>query len=338
MTLRYCDGFDHYAIADAVLKWPNGTATSGYAMGTGRFGTGQSMIVHENRGSYRKELGGTSRTWIAGAAIKCTSMSYKVLLYEFLDQSTQQVGIRFDDVGHLVAQRGDGTVLGTSSWYGSINVWYYVEAKVYVDNSAGSVEVKVNGTTVLTVTGADTQQSANNYCTAFGLSYWTGLGTPDLYMDDVYVCDSLGATNNDFLGDVRVETLMPSGAGNSAAWTPSTGSNYACVDETTANGDTDYVSSSTVDQTDTYAMGNLVTTSGTIKAVQYVLEARKANAGSRSVAAVARIGSTDYAGTGQQVLDLYRFLTEVKETSPATSSAWGIAEVNGMEYGQKVSA
>jgi hypothetical protein len=36
----------------------------------------------------------------------------------------------------------------------------------------------------------------------------------DNAIDDLYVCDSTGSTNNTFLGDVRVDTVRPIGAGN----------------------------------------------------------------------------------------------------------------------------
>lgn len=50
-------------------------------------------------------------------------------------------------------------------------------------------------------------------------------------------------------------SLLPTGAGNYSAWTPSTGAtHYTLVDETTCNGTTDYVSTSGVGNRDSYTV------------------------------------------------------------------------------------
>lgn len=50
-------------------------------------------------------------------------------------------------------------------------------------------------------------------------------------------------------------SLLPTGVGNYSAWTPSTGStHYTLVDETTCNGSTDYVSTNTLNNRDSYSV------------------------------------------------------------------------------------
>jgi hypothetical protein len=50
------------------------------------------------------------------------------------------------------------------------------------------------------------------------------------YFDDWYICDATGATNNDFLGECRVETLTPN-SDASGNWTANSGGDlYAMVD------------------------------------------------------------------------------------------------------------
>ena len=56
------------------------------------------------------------------------------------------------------------------------------------------------------------------------------------------------------------------------------------------------MASATAGQTDTYAFGNLTTTSGTVFAVQASAVIRKDDAGTRSLALVARPGATDRLG------------------------------------------
>ena len=93
--------------------------------------------------------------------------------------------------------------------------------------------------------GQDTRGVTAN-ATADGLQLGMGSipnGTPTWDVDDLYVLDGTASTpaNNDFLGDVRVEGLDPNAAGSNAAWTPSAGANYACVNETPPTDDTSYV-------------------------------------------------------------------------------------------------
>jgi hypothetical protein len=77
------------------------------------------------------------------------------------------------------------------------------------------------------------------------------------WIDDLYVCDGSGSVNNDFLGECRVLTLLPSdGNGSNNDFDTSAGGSPAdhgaMVNDTTPNDDTDYVSSSTVDHVDSW--------------------------------------------------------------------------------------
>ena len=91
------------------------------------------------------------------------------------------------------------------------------------DQSAGSVEVKVNGTTVLNLTGIDTCYSANAYANAVRIGgVYSGMRG---YWDDLWIDDS------DFLGELRVKTYWPDSDETHTDFTPNTGTDhYAVVD------------------------------------------------------------------------------------------------------------
>jgi len=167
-----------------------------------------------------------------------------------------------------------------------------------------------------------------------GLAYPVGAVYQRANWDDLYLTDS-----TDFLGDCRVECLIPSGNGNSSQWVGSDATstdNYLLVDETSLDGDTTYVEADSVGDKDTYAMDDLETAAGTVYAVQTILAQRKTDAGSRQVAPVLRHSGTDYDGTSVSVGDTYAFGIEIEEQNPGTSSAWSIADVNAIEFGAKV--
>jgi len=105
-----------------------------------------------------------------------------------------------------------------------------------------------NGSTVLTLSGQNTKAGADNYHNNVGLSIAAGF-TP--LFDDLYVCDSTGSLNHDFLGNVKVVAIFPDANGDVNAWTGSGGSaHYTYVDENPVDDDTAYVESATSGQED----------------------------------------------------------------------------------------
>ena len=161
--------------------------------------------------------------------------------------------------------------------------------------------------------------------------------------DDLYICDSSGSRNYDFLGDVRIDALLPSGNGNSSAFTGSDGNstdNYALVDESAPNSDTDYVESSNVSDVDTYAFPDLSHSPVSIAAVQICATAKKSDAGARSLACVTRSNSTDTAGATQSLSTSYACMLEVVESDVTAGSPldWQTANLNAAQFGVKVAA
>jgi len=151
------------------------------------------------------------------------------------------------------------------------------------------------------------------------------------YIDDFYICDQTGSTNNDFLGDVRVDTLLPNGEGTHLDFTPSTGTtHYQLVDEAAPN-TTDYNESGTAGQRDSYAMQDLASVTGSIKGVQVAGAILKDDVGARSIKVGVRAGGTTSVGSTQALATTQIYYTAVHETNPSTSTAWTEAGVNGAE-------
>lgn len=256
----------------------------------------------------------------------------------WVDGSTIQVSLRYNADGTITALRGNwstGTVLGTSSaTITGSSFGNHIEAAATIDGTSGSVQVWLNGVSILSLTGVNTKASANAYATG-GFLGWQGAAAGAsgavAYYDDIILSSDTAQ-----IGAATVVTLMPSGAGTTTQWTPSTGANYAAVDETTANSDTDYVSSSTSGQIDTYAMGDLAgTTSGTILAVAVNVVARDDAGGSPQLQPTIRSGGANYSGTAKATSSTYANLQEIWETDPATTATWTISGVNALEAGVK---
>jgi len=336
MALRFFDGFDHYAIADDTRKWTTRVVTNGSISSSGtRFSSGSYWQVGAWQIGLQKVID-SQATWVFGCAVYVgsapTNDEYIVV---FIDGTTHHVRLKLLANQKLQVSRGDGTVLATGTATVSLSTWHYIEIKVTISDSAGAAEVRLNGVTDINISSVDTRNGGNASADTIQIAGGPSSSGVDMRYDDVYLCDGTGSINNDFLGDVRVSALYPTGAGAHTDWTPSTGSNWQNVDDATSNGDTDYNSSGTPNQIDTYAMGDLPASAASVLGVFYHFWVRKDDAGSRQVAPVVRISGTDYVGTTVTVPSSYDEFHEMHETSPATSAAWTVSEVNGMEYGVK---
>lgn len=331
MALLFCDSFDYYGTSEITQKWTtanrasisaeNGTnGTSALFLSNAAFDDGFASISLSP--SSASEGG-------VGFHLKLVSVSAYDRIVQFREGSTLHVSVGIDGSGFLVATR-NGTVLDTGTNALSSDTYYHIEVKAVIHNSTGSVVVRLNGVEELSFSG-DTQNGGTGTWTNI-LFYTNG---PDLYLDNVVIWDTSGTTNNDFLGPIRVIALLPDGAGASSDFTPSAGSNYENVDETSTDGDTTYVSATNAGDHDTYTFGDLAV-NGTVKAVQTNLIVRSDAAGAETIAPVIRIGSTDYTGTTVGVTITYADSREIFETSPATGAAWTPAEINGAEFGIKL--
>jgi hypothetical protein len=81
---------------------------------------------------------------------------------------------------------------------------------------------------------------------------------------------------------------------------------------------------------------NLATATGTVFAVQTNLTSRKDDAGTRTIAPVVRIGSTNYDGTTTAALgSSYADYTQLYDRLDPSGATWTISTVNAMETGVK---
>ena len=337
--LRYIDGGgDHYATADINNKWNNSVGVT-VSSGTGRFGGNSLKLGDLAAGSFLQKTLDAQATWIVGVGLQPSGFpTSSVPIIRLLDQGTQQLELRVNPDGTLTVTR-NGTALssGTSTFALRAGTYYFIELKATIANaiSSGTCKVQVNGQLVITVaTGQDTQNTSN--ATANSVTFH---GTASNSMiDDVYICDGQGSANIDFLGDCRVIAVLPNAAGDESEWTlTGTGlsSNYQGVSSNPPSGDTAYVSAATVGHTDLYNFADLSVT-GTIFGVQFSLYARKDDSGSRTLANVVKSAGTEYAGTTFYPGLSYSFFFDVRETDPATGSAWLVAGVNAVQAGPKV--
>ena len=339
MSLLLFDTYDHYATADLTTKWSaayQASIVTGGAHGNGAFTHEFSLL--------QTSLPASGDMFIMGTNVKPNVLGglegYGYAFVLAMAGGSTQCYLNWDTAGYIRALRGDNTLLGVSSMPLVAGLQQFVEVKFKISNTVGTVEVRFNGATVLSLTNQDTQTTATSTWNTIRMSCGASGGGRSCIFDDTYVCDGVagpvgGPTVNDFLGPVRAVGLFPTGAGASTDLTPSTGANWQNVDDASQDGDTTYNTAVTPGDHDTYTMGNLGIT-GNVIAVQTNLMVRSAGAGAETVAPMLRVNSIDYPGTAVGISTSYVDKREIFVVSPDTAVAWTVSEIDGTEFGPKL--
>lgn len=320
------EGFDLYsATVTPATRWND----DGASMQAGRF-AGQCARLTLNRGlstgiattasfacGFALRLGGYE---VAGGAVHFALRNGSTIITQFGVNSNGAILIgRTNFTTELQSQSADNLIL--------LNVWNYIEISITRHASTAAIVVKVNGTTVINDTNKNT-----------GAADWNSIkfqsqGGQNIDFDDIWWRDD----TTTLLGERRVETLYPTSDTAEADFTPSTGTDhFAVVDEATANGDTDYLSSATVGHKDRFGFGNLSSTPGTIDAIQTVFFARKDDATTRELRSCLKSGATEVNGATKAMTSNYQWFGDVFTTDPDTAGAWAASAVNAIEAGVEV--
>lgn len=341
------DGFDGYSLYSQ--RWQDFGSGVG-PLAVGRFGTNGYRNQSGTPRAILKILDGNYTELIAGCAIALGGGGDLIGLYDTTASLTQV--LLYANGTELRVYRGnpaEGSAVILASVPGALSNAYgtenYYEIRSLIDNTVGTVEVRINGDTVVSLTGQDTERSSNAFASGVYLGNITLNTTHNNNHDDFYVCDTTdsgipGRPNDDFLGDIHIETCYANGNGNSSQFDGSDGNqidNYLLVDETSPDSDTTYVESPDIGDKDTYAFSNLIASTGTIYGVQLNPFAKKTASGTRSIKTVAReSGGTEEDGPEQFLGTSYVYYSDIRDGDP-DGVAWTIASVNAAEFGQKVS-
>lgn len=250
--------------------------------------------------------------------------------------------VRNTSNGFLEIRRGTegGTLLATGTQPIFTDQWNYVEVSATISDTIGEVHVRLNGKATDEVSYTGDTKNAGTATTIDRVHLYTGTGAVnDTSFSDLYILDDTGAApNNDFLGDVVVRTLGPSGNGTYSQLMGSDANqidNYLLVDEHPYS-NTDYVGSAVVGEKDTYAMADLPGGVSTVYGVQVNGKMAKSDASLASARYLLRSGGTDYPGTTRALTTTFTGYYELHATDPATGVAWTPAGVNGIESGMEV--
>ena len=339
MALLLIEGFEGFGTTVGTAPQPTGTLGRAYNVAfesnmdieTGRLGG--YCIEFDNTGcEIQTKTLTTDDTLIIGFAIKFTVLTDHRFLYIY-DDAIVNMQLRLTATGQIEFYT---TILqGTSAAIISTNTWYHIEVKVKTDNAAGTYEIRVGGVNVLSDTGIDTKNGTHDYSNIIKFQMISGLGF--VSFDDIYICDSTGAQNNNFLNNCKVISILPDGD-DAAGWDTASGgaAHHLDIDENPADDDTTYIETDAVGEKDLFDYAAMATATN-IKGIEIKTMCRETDATNYSLITPIKSNITETDDSAQAIGTMnYTFITRISELDPDTSAAWLEAGINAAKFGVKV--
>lgn len=275
-------------------------------------------------------------TYIVGFTFKWTAAANNTVdNLAFREGGTTHIAINFfGGTTQIQLERGTTQIDISPTNAFALNTFHHFEMKVFVHDSTGTAEIRIDGTTVVNFGPGDTRNGGA--ATIDHITMGANSGSP-LQIDNLIIMDNLGGINDDFIGDVVIERRAVNGNGNYSQWDGSDGNqvdNYLQVDDGRPHdSDSTYNQAQVAAEKDTYTVQDLVATTGDVLAVQAGLIARHEGQGG-TLRHMLRRSSTDQFGSALTPGAGYTYHSELWEEDPnAGPGAWTIANVNASEFG-----
>lgn len=320
-------GGGHYSSSDIAKKWSTNsswTVTSGRFNGFALIGSGGNTL--------KKTLSIPVTGVIIGFAFSISSISSNSLnIFNTYLDSNIKWSVYLNSSGALNIYRGNsttGTLLTTTSPNViRLDTYHYIELKVY-PYPTNVLAIRCDNKTLVSLSGAFTVSGAINTIEL--------IGSTAFKYDDVYVCNSLGTKNNDFLGDLKVTSLLINSPGRILDWSPS-GKVTNTLCSSAMDGDSGFIFTTIVNNTDLYKLNSFTTGCTGVVAVQNNITATQSASGTNTITSVIGNGSTEnISSTNITPTSNYICYTFEYDNNPITSSDWSVANIASLEAGVRL--
>lgn len=248
-------------------------------------------------------------------------------LCEFRNASNSPLGrVEVDTTGRIVGTVGE-TVASSTNPAIVAQAWQHVE--MAMDTAAGTLEVRVEGVTVLNMTGLVIGVPVAQLILC---RVGPAATAQKQYVKDVAIWDGSGSYNNTFMGSIQVRELIPDGD-TAFNWLTSSGSTgWNLLDEAPPNDDTDYVYA--VDPppaASRFSLSNLPTDVTSVRGIYAVVRSRKTDGGDGNLQVGLLSGASTVLGANRPITTAYTYWNDVFETDPATGAPWLPSAVNAVQ-------
>ena len=334
MSLLHIEGFESFGTSGA----PVGLSRK-YSIGSA------GIIVTGRTGGFAYRTGGTTariepsipsnpQTIFLGFGFKMDALGAEsVIFLRSGSPTSNNIVVKTQANGSLQILRSS-TVLGTTATGILIaGTWFYIELKATIDDAVGAYELRVDETTVLSDSGIDTKQGNEAWTNHI---FFRGRNGTFTYYDDLYILDTNGTENNNFIGKSVVSALYPDGVGDNADFTPDSGSNFTRVNENPTDDDTSHVESSISTTRDLHTYDDDGAFSE-IRGIQINTEVKDTLAAGASLKSLVKSGATLDSSSAIVIGGAsYEYQTRILEQDPNTSAAWTPSAINAMQAGYEV--
>lgn len=256
-------------------------------------------------------------------------------------------------------------------WVRTIDVeqWIFFEFKVTISDTVGSIEGRfhyinkpslnpagayTSFTWDAATTSLDTQEQASTGANKFEISWDTGNSNEEVVFDDIYVCDSTGAKNNDYLGKVGIVSQKPvntgGGDGDTVDWTLAGGATStfdALFEAASTIEDVERLTSDALDQVHLHVVETLdavnalkLGANATIIGIRHDYHAKMETTGNLDLIHYMRkttvtAGETEVGVAKNFASTTMEASTVILEDDPNTAASWVRADMDSYQYGVK---
>lgn len=345
MALLMMDGFDCYgSFADMIATgtWLVGNSAPVADTTGGRFGGGSMKMPGVVAGTQYVSLVqafNTNATYFISFNLKTEALpasgAYSVFgLFNPTNSRLFTVNLASSGALYVTDAAGAQDTSGTT---GAISTSYRrVEIKFNAgtSTSTGSLEIKVDGVVVVSLTGKNYYSATGGaQMRFFGIAY---NGRPAIWFDDLVVNDTTGSANNDYLGDIRIDTMRPFGDTEQADFALSGGADGSALIRDTIHapdGDASYIQTSTPGAKSEFDLTNIIGSSD-IYGVQARTCCEKTDAGPRTYRAYIKSGEAVADGLELALPTNYAWASNgIWETDPDTLDVWNEVGLNNLKLG-----
>ena len=342
--LLWMDGFDHYgANASRLLEGAYAAASLVTLSNLNpRTGTRHARIQGAFDNGLRRVFGDDKPVVGVGYAFSLPALpsnSTSVCLASFRDNGNAVLcSIMVTSTGQLRLTDGIGT--GPVRATGPVSIvpgsYQHFECRAAIDDGEASIEVRINGVTVLNAPGVEVGVVSQAAQVQIGTSGQGAFGFPaHMDVDDLYAWDGDGSANNDFVGDKKVYTAFPSSDGPDQDWTPSEGSDgFAMLDNVPPVDASQYLSATnggTGGDRSSFGLADypaeIVSIAGLMTATRFW----KTDAGNASATVGVISGVSEDVSEEHPLSISPRWYHDVFEVDPATGTPWLLSAVNAAQ-------
>ena len=342
MALKWIEGFEGFGVTPGSAPQPTGVLARKYTVNGEAnmdieegWWSGSFSLELNNAGDYlHSPTFSLTQTTYTGFAVQFSNLGAYKFFSLYSADPNESINLRLRADGEIDVYRAT-TLLGTTSGAAiEVDVWFFVELKIYSHNTVGTVDVRINESSVLSLSGQDTSEGSLLH------SSWRlwALGSGAVKFDHLHFLDGSGTKNNNFLGLKQVRTILPDAVGDSDEWTPTAGNNYECVDEDIIDDLTSYVASGVSGQQDLYGYPDIsaaMLPEG-IAGVQINNDCRRYGSVDFDLLTFAK-GAGPAAVGGVASVDHDAFLTESSiMESDADGADWTRVNFNSTQFGVKI--